>query len=92
MDVAISVAMSVFVYFAKRCFVLVSTVVVVVVVHVVASVVDGAGENLAEGSEAWLVRDKLIAKRDRRIQRRLINLGSKSIQDKIDQVFEGKRR
>ena len=74
------------------CVVLVSTVVVVVVVHVVASVVDGAGENLAEGSEAWLVRDKLIAKRDRRIQRRLINLGSKSIQDKIDQVFEGKRR
>ena len=83
--------MSVFVYFAKRCFVLVS-VVFVVVVHVVASVVDGAGENLAEGSEAWVVRDKLIAKRDRRIQRRLINLGSKSIQDKIDQVFEGKRR
>ena len=60
--------------------------VVVVVVVVVAD------ENLAEGSEAWLVRDKLIAKRDRRIQRRLINLGSKSIQDKIDQVFEGKRR
>ena len=45
-----------------------------------------------EGSEAWLVRDKLIAKRDRRIQRRLINLGSKSIQDKINQVFEEKRR
>jgi len=73
------------------CVVLVSTV-VVVVNDVVACVVDGAGENLAEGSEAWLVRDKLIAKRDRRIQRRLINLGSKSIQDKIDQVFEGKRR
>ena len=92
MGVALSVAMSVFVYFAKRCFVLVSAVVVVVVDDVVACVVDGAGENLAEGSEAWLVRDKLIAKRDRRIQRRLINLGSKSIQDKIDQVFEGKRR
>ena len=74
------------------CVVLVATVVVVVVDDVVACVVDGAGENLAEGSEAWLVRDKLIAKRDRRIQRRLINLGSKSIQDKIDQVFEGKRR
>ena len=75
------------------CVVIVSTVVVVVVVDdVVACVVGGAGENLAEGSEAWLVRDKLIAKRDRRIQRRLINLGSKSIQDKIDQVFEGKRR
>ena len=74
------------------CVVLVSTVVVVVVNDVVACVVDGAGENLAEGSEAWLVRDKLIAKRDRRIQRRLINLGSKSIQDKINQVFEGKRR
>ena len=75
------------------CVVLGPTVVVVVVVDdVVACVVDGAGENLAEGSEAWLVRDKLIAKRDRRIQRRLINLGSKSIQDKIDQVFEGKRR
>ena len=66
--------------------------VVVVVVVVVAAAVVVADENLAEGSEAWLVRDKLIAKRDRRIQRRLINLGSKSIQDKIDQVFEGKRR
>ena len=67
-------------------------VVVVVAAAAAAAVIVVADENLAEGSEAWLVRDKLIAKRDRRIQRRLINLGSKSIQDKIDQVFEGKRR
>ena len=47
---------------------------------------------LKEGTKLWIQREKDINRRERRIQKRLINIASKKHQTKVNQVYEAKRR
>ena len=49
-------------------------------------------EQLQQGSALWLEREKNMRRRDRKIQKRLLNLGSTEHQEKVNQVYEAKRR
>jgi hypothetical protein len=47
---------------------------------------------LKKGTKLWIQREKDMKRRDRKIQKRLINISQKEHQTKVNQAYESKRR